>query len=93
MRTKKDLTPEERETIILTSDADDTVEIYTFDSGFIGQLREMQVRDPAHCRLRKSSEELGCATFDVAKPFIRILLGCGDGSAGGPADSMTVTLE
>ena len=72
---REKLTPEERETIILTSDADDTFEIYTFDSGLTAALRYMSEIDPQHYRLRKESQDIGCVTFDVFKPYMSIVFG------------------
>ena len=57
MGRKRELTPEERETIILTSDAEDTVEIYTFDEGLIAALRVMSRTDPDRFRLRKETDD------------------------------------
>ena len=76
---REKLTPEERETIILTSDADDTFEIYTFDSGLTAALRYMSEIDPQHYRLRKESQDIGCVTFDVFRPCLGIELTTGTG--------------
>ena len=72
---REKLTPEERETIILTSDADDTFEVYTFDEGLIITLRTMSERYPEHFRLRKEERDIGCATFDVFKPYLSMVFG------------------
>ena len=40
------LTPEEKETIILTSEADETASVYTYDARLIRQLKQLHVRFP-----------------------------------------------
>jgi len=40
------LTPAEKETIILTSEADDTASVYTFDARLIRKLKQLHERFP-----------------------------------------------
>ena len=40
------LTPEEKETIILTSEADETASVYTYNARLIRKLKQLHVRFP-----------------------------------------------
>ena len=68
------LTKEEKETILLTSEADDTWEIYTFNAALQKKLAAYAERYPEHCRLKIKDTETGSVTYEVAKSGVTIRL-------------------
>ena len=53
------LLKEERETILLTSEADDTWDIYTFNTNLKNRLRKFAARHLDLCQLKEENKELG----------------------------------
>lgn len=64
----------ERETILLTSEADDTWDIYTFNTDLKNRLRRFAARYPELCKLKAENKELGCVTYIVQKSRVSIHL-------------------
>lgn len=62
----------EKETILLTSEADDTWEIYTFNHTLLRKLHKYADVHPEDCKLKSEDIELGCATYTVRKDRISI---------------------
>ena len=62
---KHRLLKEERETILMTSEADDTWDIYTFNTDLKNRLRQFAARHPNLCQLKKKNKELGCETYTI----------------------------
>ena len=68
------LTKAEKETIFLSSEADDTWEVYTFNTGLIRKLAAFSERYPELCRLKEKDQETGSATYIVEKSRLSIHL-------------------
>ena len=68
------LTKAEKETILLTSEADDVWEIYTFNAALQKKLAAYAERYPEHCRLKIKDTETGSVTYEVAKSGVTIRL-------------------
>ena len=68
------LTKEEKETILLTSEADEVWEIYTFNSALQKKLAAFAQQYPEVCRLKVKDEETGSVTYEVAKSRVTIRL-------------------
>lgn len=64
----------ERETILLTSEADDTWDIYTFNTDLKNRLRRFAARYPELCKLKAENKELGYVTYIVQKSRVSIHL-------------------
>ncbi len=64
----------ERETIMLTSEADDIWDIYTFNTDLKNRLRRFAARYPELCKLKAENKELGCVTYIVQKSRVSIHL-------------------
>ena len=71
---KERLTKEERETILQSTEADDSWEIYTFNTDLKNRLRKFAACYPELCVLEDENEELGCVTYSVQKPRVSIHL-------------------
>lgn len=67
------LTKYEKETIILTNEADDFYELYTFNSALKKKLAAYAKRHPDLCSLRETTKE-GSATFVVDKARLSLRL-------------------
>ena len=65
------LTPAEKETIILTSEADDTASVYTYDSRLIRKLEHLHKLFPDKIHPIKE-EKYGAANYTVPKTCIVI---------------------
>lgn len=65
------LTPAERETIILFSDADDTASVYTYDKRLIAKLRELHRKQPEKVYPERK-ECAGAVTYIVPKSCVSI---------------------
>lgn len=63
----------EKETIILTNEADDFYEVYTFNSGLKKKLAAYAKRHPDLCRLKETTKE-GSATYVVDKARLSLRL-------------------
>lgn len=68
------LTKAEKETIFLTSEADDTWEVYTFNPGLMRKLAAFSERYPDHCRLKEKDQETGSVIYLVQKSRVSIHL-------------------
>ena len=64
----------ERETILLTSEGDDTWDVYTFNTDLKNRLRKFAARYPDLCKLKDENKELGCVTYIVQKSRVSIHL-------------------
>lgn len=71
---KHRLLKEERETILLTSEADDTWDIYTFNTDLKNRLKKFAARYPDLCKLDSENKELGCVSYTVQKSRVSIHL-------------------
>ncbi len=60
--------------ILLTSEADDTCDIYTFNTDLKNRLRKFAARYPELCKLKAENKELGCMTYIVQKSRVSIQL-------------------
>ena len=67
------LTKYEKETIILTNEADDFYEVYTFNSALKKKLAAYAKRHPDLCSLKETTKE-GGATYVVDKARLSIRL-------------------
>ena len=67
------LTKYEKETILLTSEGDDTYDIYTFNPGLQRKLAKYSAAFPEHCRLKASTPE-GSRTYVIDKDRVSIRL-------------------
>lgn len=67
------LTKYEKETIILTNEADDFYEVYTFNSALKKKLAAYAKRHPDLCSLKETTKE-GSATYVVNKARLTIRL-------------------
>ena len=61
------LTKAEKETILLTSEADDTWQIYTFNTAFKSRLRSFSKKYPEACQLKDEDPEAGSVTYILNK--------------------------
>ena len=68
------LTKYEKETIILTSEGDDSYNVYTFNSGLKRRLANFSKKYPALCHLESEDKKIGCQSYviDKARLSIRI---------------------
>ena len=67
------LTKYEKETILLTSEGDDTYSIYTFNPGLKRKLAAYAKQYPDQCRLITSTKE-GSETYEISKARVSIRL-------------------
>ena len=74
------LTKAEKETILLTSEADDTWQIYTFNPAFKSRLRKFSAKHPELCWLKDEDPETGSETYILLKANLsnRLLAPCSD---------------
>ena len=74
------LTKAEKETIILTSEADDFWSIYTFNPALISKLKKYAEHHPDLCHLKTEDAEYGSTTYEVRKSrlSLRLLEPCSD---------------
>ena len=64
----------ERETILLTSEGDDTWDIYTFNTDLKNRLKKFAARYPDLCKMKEENKELGSVTYIVQKSRVSIHL-------------------
>ncbi len=67
------LTRYEKETIILTNEADDFYEVYTFNSALKKKLAAYAKKHPDRCSLKETTKE-GSATYVVDKARLTLRL-------------------
>jgi hypothetical protein len=63
----------EKETILLTSEGDDTWDIFTFNPALKRKLTDFSLSHPDLCKLKCSTPE-GSMTFTVSKPRLSLRL-------------------
>ena len=68
------LTRYEKETIILTSEGDDTYSVYTFNPALKRRLGEFAKKYPAVCRLESEDRKLGSQSYVIDKGRLSIRL-------------------
>ncbi len=68
------LTKYEKETIILTSEGDDTYSVYTFNPALKRRLADFAKRYPAVCWLESEDKTLGSQTYVIDKGRLSIRL-------------------
>jgi len=68
------LTKYEKETIILTSEGDDTYNVYTFNAGLKRRLADFAKKYPAVCRFENEDKKIGCQSYVVDKARLSIRL-------------------
>ena len=68
------LTKDEKETIILTSEGDDTYSVYTFNAALKRRLADFAKKYPDLCRLESEDKKVGYQSYviDKARLSIRI---------------------
>lgn len=71
---KQRLSKYERETILLTSEGDDTWDIYTFNTDLKNRLKKFAARYPNLCTLKEENKELGGVTYIIQKSRVSIRL-------------------
>ena len=71
---KNRLNKYERETILLTSEGDDTWDIYTFNTDLKNRLKRFAARYPDLCQLKEESKELGSVSYIIQKSRVSIHL-------------------
>ncbi len=64
----------ERETILLTSEGDDTWDVYTFNTDLKNRLRKFAARYPELCTMKDEDKVLGSVTYTVQKSRVSIHL-------------------
>lgn len=67
------LTKYEKETIVLTNEADDFYEVYTFNSALKKKLATYSKKHPDLCRMTETTKE-GSATYVVDKARLSLRL-------------------
>ena len=68
------LTKFEKETIILTSEGDDTYSVYTFNAGLKRRLADFAKKHPDVCQLESEDKKIGCQSYVVDKARLSIRL-------------------
>ena len=68
------LTKYEKETIILTSEGDDTYNVYTFNSSLKRRLADFAKKYPCLCRLEIENKHLGSVFYVIDKARLSIRL-------------------
>ena len=71
---KKNVSKEERETIVNFNEADDTAVIYTFNSGLKKRLAAFAEKYPDLCRLTIDDAVYGSVTYEIQKSRVSIRL-------------------
>ena len=64
----------ERETILLTSEGDDTWDIYTFNTDLKNRLKRFAAHYPELCQLKDENKGLGYVSYTVQKSRVSIHL-------------------
>ena len=71
---KQRLNKYERETILLTSEGDETWDIYTFNTDLKNRLCKFTAQHPDLCRLKEENKELGSVSYTIQKSRVSIRL-------------------
>ena len=68
------LTKEEKETILLTSEADNVWSIFTYNPALKRKLKKYSDEHPDLCQITAEDVECGSATFSISKSRVSIRL-------------------
>lgn len=68
------LTKYEKETIILTSEGDDTYSVYTFNAALKRRLADFAKKYPELCHLEFEDKKIGCQSYVIDKARLSIRL-------------------
>lgn len=68
------LTKYEKETIILTSEDDDTYSVYTFNTALKRRLADFAKKYPELCHLEPEDKKIGCQSYVISKARLSIRL-------------------
>ena len=71
---KKNVTREERETIVNFNEAEDTAVIYTFNNDLKKRLAAFAKKYPDLCKLTVDDTEYGSVTYEIQKSRVSIRL-------------------
>lgn len=71
---KRNVPKEERETIVLFNEADDTAIIYTFNIGLKKRLAAFAEKYPDLCKLTVDDADYGSVTYEIQKTRLSIRL-------------------
>lgn len=71
---KKNVTKEERETIVNFNEADDIATIYTFNTGLKKRLASFAEKYPDLCRMTVDDAVYGSVTYEIQKSRVSIRL-------------------
>ena len=71
---KRHVIKAERETILLTNEASDTWEIYTYNTDLKKRLKLFATLHPDLCKLQNENKEQGCVIYLVQKSRVSIRL-------------------
>ena len=71
---KKNVTKEERETIVNYNEAEDTAVIYTFNNDLKKRLAAFAKKHPDLCRLTVDDADFGSVTYEIQKSRVSIRL-------------------
>ena len=71
---KRHLIKAERETILLTNEASNTWEIYTYNTDLMKRLKQFATVHPDLCKLQSENKELGYVTYVIQKSRVSIRL-------------------
>ena len=66
------LTKYEKETIILTSEGDDTYSVYTFNSALKRRMADFAKKYPDLCRLESEDKKVGYQSYAIDKARLSI---------------------
>ena len=71
---KKNVTKEERETIVNYNEAEDTAVIYTFNNDLKKRLAAFEKKYPDLCKLAIDDADFGSVTYEIQKSRVSIRL-------------------
>ena len=71
---KRNVTKEERETILNFNEAEDIATIYTFNHDLKKRLASFAEKHPDLCRLRVADTEFGSMTYEIKRSRVSIRL-------------------
>ena len=71
---KKNVTKEERETIVNFNEAEDTAVIYTFNNDLKKRLAAFAKKYPDLCKLTVDDADFGSVTYEIQKSRVSIRL-------------------
>lgn len=71
---KRNITKEERETIVNFNEAEDTAVIYTFNNDLKKRLASFSKKYPDLCKLTVDDADFGSVTYEIQKSRVSIRL-------------------